>query len=509
MLATVLTVLTTGLTAACSGPEISGSAQPSGENDPNSVAGLPVTNGPSGLRADVAPAKLTVKGTDKGETDQLAEDALSDIYAYWSQEMPKDFGKDFTPPKKLISYDSTKSSFTDCGQNINSVQNAFYCPTEDTVSWDRAVLLPELQRQFGQMAVVLVFAHEMGHLVQFHIGAVNTSTDTIIKEQQADCYAGSFMRWTAEGNAPHFQLSTGDGLDQVMAAMLLFRDPTGSTDTGPDAHGTAFDRITAFQYGFEDGPQRCNQINAQEIRQRVTELGFTNASEAQTNDNLPVNDQTLAYLQTSLDDSFTATKSFEPPRITASGNGSCGDGSPNTPPASYCATANEVSIDETRLQAIATPPGDGTLSTDASGIGDFAAFAEIASRYVLAVQSNDKLSISDTTGTDTAGTDTAGTDADRGTSSTGGAGVGADAGLRTACLTGAWAGIARHGTSDPNNKLRLGSDDLDKAVAELLSSNSLIASDNSGHVVPAGFTRITAFRTRFLQGAKTCTNQYP
>ena len=222
-----------------------------------------------------------------------------------------------------------------------------------------------------------------------------------------------------------------------------------------------------------------------------------------------MNDQTLAYLQTSLDDSFTATKSFEPPRITASGNGSCGDGSPNTPPASYCATANEVSIDETRLQAIATPPGDGTLSTDASGIGDFAAFAEIASRYVLAVQSNDKLSISDTTGTDTAGTDTAGTDADRGTSSTGGAGVGADAGLRTACLTGAWAGIARHGTSDPNNKLRLGSDDLDKAVAELLSSNSLIASDNSGHVVPAGFTRITAFRTGFLQGAKTCTNQYP
>ena len=47
------------------------------------------------------------------------------------------------------------------------------------------------------------------------------------------------------------------------------------------------------------------------------------------------------------------------------------------------------------------------------------------------------------------------------------------------------------------------------AVAELLSSNSLIASDNSGHVVPAGFTRITAFRTGFLQGAKTCTNQYP
>jgi predicted metalloprotease len=478
--ATLSATLAVGaLCVGCAGPEISGNAQPSGANDPNSVGGLPVTNGPSGLKPGVSPAKLTVQGTNHGQIDQLAEDALSDIFDYWSQEMPQNFGTTFTKPAKLISYDSTKDSFTDCGQNINAVENAFYCAGQNSVSWDRGALLPQLVQQFGPMAVVLVFAHEMGHFVQFHIGSVTQSTDTIIKEQQADCYAGAFMRWTAEGNAPHFQLSTGDGLDRVMGTMVLFRDPMGSADTGPQAHGTSFDRITAFQYGFEDGPQRCNKIDAQEIRQRVTELGFTNGAEAQGNDNLQVNDQTLAYLQTSLDDSFTTTGSFTPPAITSNGGASCGDGSKDTPPASYCVTSNQISVDQNALQQIATPPQSGDLSGGNTGIGDFAAFAEIASRYVLAVQRHDKLSI-------TSG----------------------NAGPRTACLTGAWAGITRHGTGDPNNKLRLGSDDLDKAVAEMLSSDSLIAADASGTVVPAGFVRIEAFRVGFLQGAKTCTNQY-
>ncbi|HWE89622.1 MAG TPA: neutral zinc metallopeptidase [Pseudonocardiaceae bacterium] len=479
-------LLVGALCAGCAGPEINGTAQPSGANDPNSVGGLPVTNGPSGLKPGAPAAKLTVQGTDHGQIDQLAEDALSDIFDYWSQAMPQNFGTAFTKPSKLISYDSTKDSFTDCGQNINAVENAFYCAGQNSVSWDRGALLPQLVQQFGPMAVVLVFAHEMGHFVQFHIGAVTQSTDTIIKEQQADCYAGAFMRWTAEGNAPHFQLSTGDGLDRVMGTMVLFRDPMGSADTGSQAHGTSFDRITAFQYGFEDGPQRCDKINAQEIHQRITELGFTNENEAQNNDNLPVNDQTLTYLQTSLNDSFTATGSFTPPAITSDGGASCGDGSKSTPPASFCVTGNTISVDQNALQQIATPPQNGDLSAGAGsggstgGIGDFAAFAEIASRYVLAVQRHDKLSI-------TSG----------------------NAAPRTACLTGAWAGIARHGTGDPNNKLRLGSDDLDKAVAEMLSSDSLIAADANGTVVPAGFVRIEAFRVGFLQGAKTCTNQYP
>jgi predicted metalloprotease len=475
----VAVLVVAALCAGCSGPEITGSASPSGANDPNSVGGLPVTNGPSGLRPNAPPARLAVQGTNHGQIDQLAVAALSDVLDYWSQAMPQNFGKAFTNPKKLISYDSTTDNFTDCGQSINSVENAFYCPSQDTVSWDRGVLLPQLVQQFGQLAVVLVFAHEMGHFVQFHIGSVTATTDTIIKEQQADCYAGAFMRWTAEGNAPHFQLSTGDGLDRVMATMLLFRDPMGSADTGPQAHGTAFDRITAFQYGFEAGPQRCNKINAQEIRQRVTELGFANKAQAQNNNNLPVDDQTLAYLQTSLNDSFTTSASFKQPTITGNGGGSCGDGTGSTPPASYCVTTNVVSIDQAALQQIATPPQNGTLGTGTSGIGDFAAFAEIASRYVLAVQRQNKLPI-----------------------------TAANAGLRTACLTGAWAGIARHGTSDPNNKLRLGSDDLDKAIAEMLSGNSLIAADANGHVVPAGFVRIEAFRVGFLRGAKTCTTQY-
>ena len=33
------------------------------------------------------------------------------------------------------------------------------------------------------------------------------------------------MRWVAEGNSPRFTLSTGEGLNNVLAAVIAFRDP--------------------------------------------------------------------------------------------------------------------------------------------------------------------------------------------------------------------------------------------------------------------------------------------
>jgi hypothetical protein len=67
----------------------------------------------------------------------------------------------------------------------------------------------------------------------------------------------------------------------------------------------------------------------------------------------------------------------------------------------------------------------------------------------------------------------------------------AAAALRTACLTGV-AQSAMAG--DHGLALELTAGDLDEAVAGLLT-NGLVASNVNGETVPAGFTRIVAFRS--------------
>lgn len=59
--------------------------------------------------------------------------------------------------------------------------------------------------------------------------------------------------------------------------MILFRDPVLSEDEisgggGDGAHGSAFERISAFQFGFTDGPGACATIDAQEVAQRRGDL---------------------------------------------------------------------------------------------------------------------------------------------------------------------------------------------------------------------------------------------
>jgi predicted metalloprotease len=141
-----------------------------------------------------------------------------------------------------------------------------------------------------------------------------------------------------------------------------------------------------------------------------------------------------------------------------------------------------VGIDVDKLKQIAKPPAEGVEpGTDGAGIGDFAAFAEIASRYTLAIQKQIGVSLDDD-----------------------------KAGLRTACLTGAWAAFTVD--KDPNKQdkqLHLAVGDLDEALAELLQDNSLIAADVNGKQgVTSGFSRVEAFRRGYMEGSAPCTKDF-
>lgn len=464
------------------GQTVTGKPTVEGGIDTTDAGGLEVTDGPTGPREGAGDADLEVENSDGGEMDRLATNAVADLYDYWDEQLPKHFDEKFNHIERLVSYDSEGKALTLCGANTKNFQNAFYCGGggEDLIAWDRGVLLPMLADSFDPISVVGVLAHEMGHAVQFRLGEksnMSQSTPTIVREQQADCYMGNFMRYVAEDKAKHFQLNTGEGLNQILATLFFIRDPAGYDHMTEGAHGLAFDRVYAFQEGFTKDPARCAEMDVEEIDGRIAEKERSEKDE-QSGGEADLNDMTLGLLQESLDEAFKENNA-EQPEITE--NGAKCDKGESTSPATYCPDENIVGIDLDKLKDIAEPPTEGGQpNQDGAGIGDFAAFAEIASRYTLAIQKQVGANLEDE-----------------------------NAGLRTACLTGAWT--ATTVDEDPNTtdkKLHLAVGDLDEAVAELLQDNSLIAADVNGKQVKSGFARVEAFRRGYFDGSGTCTEDF-
>lgn len=446
------------------------SGDPTKDTGAGSVAGLPVTHFESGLKPDAPSPSVDVKNADGGEDDKLATAAIEDVQKYWAEMLPANFGEQFEPVKSLLSYDSrTDTEKTGCG-SVKKLVNAFYCSVDDSVAWDRGVLLPMLRQRFGPMSVVVVLAHEFGHAVQFRLGdkaGIAKNTPTVVKEQQADCFAGGYFRWVAEDKSKFYRVSTSEGLNQVMAAMFLIRDQAGTSGADRGAHGTAFDRTFAFQTGFEKGPKECAAMNTENVKARLTERPFDAGDKGKGD--AKFNDQAVELLKKSLDEAFKGAGVAAP---EIADGGSC----QTTPPASYCPDNNTVAIDLAKLAELAQPIDRQAemQGEDPGGMGDFAAFSEVASRYALGIQKGVGASIDN-----------------------------ANAGLRTACLVGAWAAF----TNRPGD-LRLSAGDLDEAIADLLQPESLISADVNGKRPDSGFDRVESLRRGYLEGSSVCSKQY-
>lgn len=347
--------------------------------DPFSVAGMPAVNGPTGLRDDAEPPSRDVENTDGGQIDELAGSAVSDIEEFWAAHYGETFDGDFTPVKDLVSWDSNdydRSRF--CDEETVGLVNAGYCFDEHTIGWDRGELLPQLRDANGDMAVTMVLAHEYGHSVQHQADLVTKQTPTIVGEQQADCLAGVYMRWVAEGNSPRFTLSTSDGLNNLLAAMIAFRDPLlneSDSEAGEDEHGSAFERVSAFQFGFTDGAASCASIDLKEIKQRRGDLPVL-LPDDQTGE-LPVTRQSVQSIVDAMNIAFMPTN---PPQLSFD-QANCPDARSGGP-ASYCPASNTITVDLPALEEL------GAQSGDDGGVvlGDNTAYSVVVSRFMQAIQ---------------------------------------------------------------------------------------------------------------------------
>ena len=446
-------------------------------NDPFRVGGLPATNGPSGPRPNSPAPTGTVVNTNNGPIDKLSLLSINDIEEYWKAHYAEPLKGTYKPVDKLVSYDSKdRRSPVVCHNDTYQLVNAFFTSRCNLIAWDRGVFLAVAQQYFGDMSVTGVLAHEFGHALQNMSQLVTRKDPTIVREQQADCFAGVYLWMVADSKSPRFTISTADGLDHVLAGIITTRDPVMDTETeNDDEHGSALDRVSAFQMGFLSGTPACTAINKAEIEQRRGDLPTTlrvdPTSGAETGE-VPINEDTLSTLMELLGKIFSPTN---PPKLSYT-PADCPDAKAS-PPASFCPATNTIAID---LPALAKM---GKLAAESEHMlpqGDDTALSIVMSRYALAVQHERGLPMQSPW-----------------------------TALRTACLTGVVHRKMAEPIDLPSGKqLILTAGDLDEAVAGLLT-NHMVASDADGISVPAGFTRIAAFRGGVGGDMDACYSRYP
>ena len=429
------------------------------------IGGLPLPDG--GIALDQVDTEF-IKGTDGGRMDQLAAATVTDVQAYWKQSFQGSFGAQWQDVRQFYSVDTTDAAASPppCTEKAVDIEgNAFYCPSADAIAWDRAALLPVLADKFGEAGVVVVLAHEIGHAVHNRLGITTERQrkepdvyPTIVVEAMADCFAGAFVRWVVDGKAEHIRIS-GEELDLAIGALVSFRDPVGTSSADRRAHGNAFDRVSSFSDGFQQGPQTCSEFSAN--TRQFTLREFTNLEDEARGGNLPLPDL-LQALTTDLDTFFAALVqgqggTWKAPKLELDAEPGCpGDQGP----VSFC-------------------PDDGTIGADTDGelvavhdrIGDYAAGTLVSSRYGLAALA-----------------------------ALGKPTEGKSAGRAALCLAGGYAGELLNRTKG----FGLSPGDLDEAVLVLLR-NDYAARDTAGEPAPgSGFDRVSVFRGGAIDGAKSC-----
>ena len=239
----------------------------------------------SPARQDEPPTDRVELGHPSAAVDDITRTAQRSLIIYWTDELPNTYQRTFielaggfqpkTPASDPFSCSGQRQTYQDLRGN------AFYCPADDFIAWDAASLFPQLANQFGSIAPAIVIAHEMGHAIQ---ARADVQARSVVIELQADCFAGSWTRF-AETSQDDPVVITDGALDSAVATVLVLRDQPGTTGAEAQAHGLGFDRVNAFQTGYEQGAARCAAFPSEGVV--TTELPFRTEAEAQSGGNLP------------------------------------------------------------------------------------------------------------------------------------------------------------------------------------------------------------------------------
>src|SRR5262245_33327140 len=227
-------------------------------------------------------SNLKIEGDESDPVNQLAMKGIADLEAYWSTEYPILYNSGWEPVEGGFHavYPSLDVAPPPCASDVGEISgNAFYCSTEDVVAWDAEGLLPERREKFGDFVIPVILAHEYGHAVQ---ARSDFSARTVTRELQAACFGGALARHAKDDGV--FDVTAAD-LDLALAGILDLRDSPGTSKIDSNAHGSGFDRVSAFQDGYDNGLGKCK--NYRDDDPMVLELPFSTMEDAVRDGNAP------------------------------------------------------------------------------------------------------------------------------------------------------------------------------------------------------------------------------
>lgn len=180
---------------------------------------------------------------DEAAVEARIEQAIDTLEIFWKAEFAKR-SVNYRPPGTVVIYRG----------DLADPPNAFYIPAADSIFIDLR-LLEEVTIEFGMYAGVAVLAHEWGHFVQDQLDLFGLLPGLRQIELQADCMAGSYT--TYERN-----LGLINAQDVESARDLFFSIGDDQINPGapydhPGAHGTAVERLAAFDNGLNTNAQVC------------------------------------------------------------------------------------------------------------------------------------------------------------------------------------------------------------------------------------------------------------
>jgi predicted metalloprotease len=400
---------------------------------------------------------------------ELVPAAVEDIQAYFGEAVPEAYDVVFEPIDRAdqhpySEYDPPPS----CGGYEVTWEevagNAYWCEIDEYVAWDEQDLFPTLYRDYGPFAVAMVLAHEWGHAVQTQVGYADT---TIAMEQQADCFAGSWAADVIERSPDELGFAIED-LEVALGGLLAFRDEPGTPVDAMSAHGSGFDRINAFQEGFEQGAVRCAGFESSPPA--LTDLGYLSEEDLANEGNLAYDDSINlagldlnAYWESVYPD-FEAVETFVPFDLEVESPPVCEGERLDEDAAAYairyCAEEHYVIWDDAMLRTVHEDIGDFAVATLLGTV-----WTEAAQRQL---DDDDEFIAS------------------------------RPAELQRACFTGSWAGrLLEPGASEFIGGLSPG--DLDESVQAFLAF-----AEASGGETGSAFQRSQAFRIGFYGQPGDC-----
>ncbi|MGH9269905.1 MAG: neutral zinc metallopeptidase [Ilumatobacteraceae bacterium] len=452
---------------------------------PNTTADPPDTTA-GGPTTSIAPARDLLDIGDAKQPrayDDLIRATLADLERWWAEEYPARYGEQFEPLVGPVyaAYPERTDPIPGCGpaeqttyEDI-SVYGAFYCEQGDFMVYDDGAggILATLSDQFGPPILGVVFAHEYGHAIQSRAGEFERGLPTITTEQQADCFAGAWVARAVRGEASGITYTDAD-VRTGLIGMITVRDPKGIDQFEPGGHGSAFDRVGAFQVGFVEGLDGCAGLLDDPLP--LVPNVYSPTEDPSEEGNAPFGydtGQIGEFLPRDLNEFWPATVSAQGAQLTPlvlvpvpdPSAADCADPAGDIAlGAVHCPATEEVVFDESFGQELYTR------------FGDFAVGYTLGMAWSEAAQQALDSSL-----------------------------AGEERALASDCLTGAWVADIIPDPDQPSPRgVYISPGDLDEAIQTALVVGDETSTEN---IVGSGFEKIAAFRQGVLEGIPACVDR--